>query len=940
MMDAIGTNNKVQTFSFTEAFIGRLTDVIVDQYVKNGRDLSRLAIIFGGKRPALFLKRELSRRIGREFISPQFLTIDELIRSMIMRGNDAQSILDLDHSHIIYQLAKKSAPQILKGRETFAQFLPWTVEIIKFIDHLDLELVPSKSLQNIEANARIGYGVPKDINRLLEHISVVREAYHEYLERNKIFSRGFQYWWAARHISDIQIREWDEMLFCNFFYLHRSESVIMEELFKRGQARFFFQGDERRWPALKRLSKTFGVPLVEGEEVPKPKFDLKLYAAVDEHVQASLVRDILKKIKDPQKTVIVLPDTQALIPLLSEIASVAKDFNVSMGYPLKRSSLFSLLDFIFQVQLSARHGNYYARDYLKVLRHPFVKNLKVSEHTTVMRVLIHKLEEILTGQIASDNLSGKLFLDLDEIEEDKDLYAETLKTLQAMSMDISKEDLKAALHDVHQAFFATWASITDFDSFAGALTGLLKMLAQRSFMEAYPLNTRIAQRMFDLMDEFKGARFATEHFPQEEIFRIFKERIGQEMVSFQGSPLKGLQILGLFETRSLSFENVIVLDVNEGILPHLKIYEPLIPREVMIKLNLDRLELEEEIQRYQFMRLLSSAKNVHLIYREGTDKEKSRFVEELVWDKEKDVKTLNPIPVIRPGFEVKVAPYKKQAAKTPAMVEFLKTMRFSASSVNTYLRNPYEFYQNYVLGLREKEDLLDEPENRQVGVFIHGLLEETYKKFDQRAVTIDEPFRRYFMNAFEERFAAGFGRSMSSDSFLLKSVMESRMNRFLDVEEERQKESPTKVLFIEKRFEDVVKLPCGDVRFVYQVDRVDEYKDGTVMIIDYKTGSVDPMPKGIEKIATLDLSRESIRDHVKSFQIPLYVHYLNKQYPGRPINAAFYNLRTMTLDQFFTQKLNQAPADIDAAFMRALDFILSEIFDPRVPFVYDDSMIR
>ena len=84
-----------------------------------------------------------------------------------------------------------------------------------------------------------------------------------------------------------------------------------------------------------------------------------------------------------------------------------------MGYPLQRSSLFSLLDFIFQAQLSGRKNIYYARDYLKALRHPFVKNLKLSSHAPVMRVVVHKLEEMLTGQAASA-ISGKLFLTLPE----------------------------------------------------------------------------------------------------------------------------------------------------------------------------------------------------------------------------------------------------------------------------------------------------------------------------------------------------------------------------------------------------------------------------------------------------------------------------------------------------------------------------------------------
>ena len=109
------------------------------------------------------------------------------------------------------------------------------------------------------------------------------------------------------------------------------------------------------------------------------------------------------------------------------------------------------------------------------------------------------------------------------------------------------------------------------------------------------------------------------------MFRIFMNKLDHKPIAFSASPLKGLQILGLLETRSLNFENVLILDVNENSLPKLKIYEPLVPREVMISLGLNRLEKEEEIQRYQFKRLLSGARKVYLIYEESSKKEKAGF---------------------------------------------------------------------------------------------------------------------------------------------------------------------------------------------------------------------------------------------------------------------------------------------------------------------------
>ena len=302
-----------------------------------------------------------------------------------------------------------------------------------------------------------------------------------------------------------------------------------------------------------------------------------------------------------------------------------------MGYPLRRSSLYSLCSFIFHAQLSkkndppymarlAKGGRYYAKDYLKTLRHPFVKNLQLSENVPrhATRTLIHKIEEVLTGKVLT-SLSGSLFIRPEDIAGLDDLYQLTLEATGRLGVTTSRKELQRALEEIHRILFTDWEPLNNFQEFAACLGGFLDVLLEKSFMKKYPLNLNIAERMYEVKDELLTASFRQETFGQEEMFKIFDAKISGELVKFHGSPLKGLQILGLLETRSLNFENVIVLDVNEGVLPRLNIYAPLIPREVMISLGLDQMELEEEIQRYQFMRLLSSAKDVHLIYRESKD---------------------------------------------------------------------------------------------------------------------------------------------------------------------------------------------------------------------------------------------------------------------------------------------------------------------------------
>jgi len=869
------------TIPFTERFLDHAVAYIEREYLVPAKDMRRLAIVFGGRRPSLFLKRMLADKIKGPFIPPRFLTMDELI-TMITDGQGAGSgkaVSDLEHSLVLYHLARRHTPRILKDRESFARFLPWANEITHFIEQMDLEDIGDDALKAIREQARIGFSVPQDINRLLEDMMVLRRAYHAHLDKEGLCVRGYRYWKAGRGVSAWDAASFDRVLFCNIFYLHATEMAVVKDLYDRKKAVLMVQGDQRRWPALERISRVAGSPVVEGDQVSPTSFDLHLHAAFDMHSQAGLIAEIFHKVPDPADAVIVLPDAQFLLPLLSALGEGLGDFNISMGYPLRRSSLHALLELIIAAQASRRDDLYYARDYLKVLRHPLVKETD--------RAMVHKVEEVLTGDVRTP-LSGKLFLALKEVGD--------------------------ILSKVHQHLFEAWQNVRAPRDLAAALNGFLSLMAQ-SGRTLDPLNARIAERLGGIADEFAALK-GTEPFSDGELFKVLLERLKGEMVAFHGSPLRGLQVLGLFETRSLSFKDVIVADVNEGMLPNLNVYEPLIPREVMVKLNLDRLEFEEEIQRYQFMRLLSCAQRVHLVYQERPDKQRSRFIEELVWEQEKREGVLGGLAVHRPGFRAEISSTMRSAPKTPVLVDFLKKMTFSATSVNTYVRNPYEFYFKYVLGLKEKDDLLDDPQGKHVGIFVHALLEEAFRRFKGKKPVVDAAFGRYFRGLFETRFEETFGAAMASDAFLMKEVLSTRLERFIQ-EEARRCKGVARVLYLERAFEDVIDFPCGPVKFVYRVDRGDRAADGTIMIIDYKTGVMDPMPTP---------------SSITSFQMPLYVHYLDRLYPDQPVNAAIYHLRTSKLETFLDDAGPVGRKIVLPQFMTALGAVMAQILDPAVPF--------
>jgi hypothetical protein len=70
-----------------------------------------------------------------------------------------------------------------------------------------------------------------------------------------------------------------------------------------------------------------------------------------------------------------------------------------MGYPLERTALAQLLDSIFEAQEGRVDGKYYAPHYLAVLRHPYIKNLRLhSPLTSNHQITKSPNHRVLAGQ--------------------------------------------------------------------------------------------------------------------------------------------------------------------------------------------------------------------------------------------------------------------------------------------------------------------------------------------------------------------------------------------------------------------------------------------------------------------------------------------------------------------------------------------------------------
>ena len=895
---------------------------------EKGIPLEKVALVFGGRRPGMFLNRELFRLHGKPLMSPAFFTMDEFASYIACRREPCSQIGDLDAEYFIYQLCRDKYPGLLREDNSFASFLPWAREIRIFIEQLDLQDIAEEKLQAVEASAAIGYAVPEPVNKLLENISKVRNDFEKYCFKERKLTRGLMYREAARSAKEM-LGDFEHFVFSGFFYFHETELAIVKTILDSGKAKMLFQGDPAEWPVLKKnLEELSGKAVTSYElrvaSVKDKGPDINLYCGQDSHAEAALVRQVLEKVADPENTLLVVPDPAKLPVLLSAVSPLPADFNISLGYPLQRTIVFPLFDGIFRAQENKKGGLYYSRDYLKIMTNPVIKNLSLATGSTAVRITIHKIAEALLGTVPSP-VAGKLFISLEEIISDLEIF-EQAEVLSGQPKDKLREEIQF----LHKMLFTDWQDINTLASLAAKAGELVMAVNKYSQFSSYPFNVKAIEQTLKLAETVSSASCSKEIFEQADLFRIFRLFLESAKLSFSGSPLKGLQILGLLETRSLSFKEVLVTGLNEGTVPQIRQLEPLIPREILLILGINRLEKEEEIQRYYFRRVIGGAEKVHLFYQEAGQNERSRFLEQILWEKQKEEKKLDVFVPQRGVFRVEPALKEEKTPKTAEMAAFLKQFTYSPSSMDTYLDCPRQFYFRYVLNLQPKTDLLATPEPREIGTFVHELLHQTFAEFINKRPVIDAGFEAKFFRAFKKKFEEDFHPRLGDGAFLLESVLKHRLEQFLRNEKERP---VAKLIILENKY----PYRIGDFKLNAKVDRVDELDDGTLLVVDYKTGGKIELPGKLQKLREMGLTRPEMKKTIKTFQMPIYISIFRESQRDREVNACLYNLRETRLSMCFKKEDPAERTESLELILAAAQSLLKEIADPAKPFEADLS---
>lgn len=901
-------------------------------------DFSGTAVIMPSKRPALFIKKELSKNINKAFIPPDFMTFDDVVNNITADYMNLQKISEIDSAYIIYGIVKKNISEFFNDSNSFAGFFQWSYEILSFIDALDIEKISDDKLLNIKLNADIGYDVPVSINELLKNLYLVRRQFHKELDISKKTTRGLSYNKADSQILQY-LKKYDNIILFNPYYMNKSETDMFKSVYDAGKLDIIIKGNKNSWSSVEKIYKDFSCSY-ENFVNDKINENINFYSAYDGESQACLAGNLINKlpVDDISDTVVIVPDNSILPSVMNQMYSIVDEVNIAVGYPASKTTIFALINALIKVQKTKKNNKYYVKDLLSVLSNPLVKNMRFIGNPGVTRIIVHKIIDHFDRFNKEAEFSGYLFVDPEEIKNNVKLCDEISKTVSLYWQRVSPERIKELLNDIFNLFLYGLADISNMNNLSRYITEIADSIVEKSLINTYPFNLSAINILYDIAGQFQKAICSNETFDKYEILYILEKILLRGNVSLIGSPLKGLQILGTLEARGLSFKNVYVLSMSDSVMPSIKETSPLIPKDIMASLGVGYVSRDVDIQKYHFMSLVSSSKNVSLIYSDDDKNERSRFIEELVWQKQSKEKSLEVANVIKTVLPSKVLAKNKQTfAKTAEIRDFLRKFSYSPTSLDTYLRCKLQFYYKYVLKLSQQTDFEQNYESQDIGNFIHEFLEQTFHKNTLKESLFKSVVYERYLNVLENSLDKYFKKHETGKIFLLKRLIKKRMSDFYENEKNRDFQE---IIETEFSIKSTIDVSGEKYNLKVKIDRIDRNINDELFVIDYKTGSVsNPLRSKIQDYINGD-RREYIQHNIKSFQLPVYKYAYETEFFKKIENCMLYSLRDGNIISMFKEKM--LPDDKINIYNMCLDnlkYIISEINgdEPFKTELYDNT---
>ena len=902
-----------------------ISQVVTDS-LSNHKDLSRLTFVLPSQRACVFLKDELLRVIPGATFFPRLISIETFIQEVAEMDLIDNTQLLFEFYGVYLDVVKQ------KDLDSFDVFSQWGAVALHDFNEIDSYLVEVKpffsNLQDIKKlNNWFEEKKPSQLAiNYMEFFNVMEELYiklSDSLIKQKRGYQGLLYRVASEKILKFAKNTSRHFVFAGFNALNQSEEIIFQELLEAGKAQVYWDIDT----SMLRTNNEAGQfirkykncwPYYEKNEFKssvseKSNQQIDIIGAPKNITQIKYVGELLSGIKDYRNTALVLGDEKLLGIAANSLPKEVESINITMGYPLEDIPLAIMFEKLFklylnQIKFSKVDSNeFYYKDVLNLLNDPF----------------LNKTGELQLQKIIKEIKKGNaIFIPLSFLQEKLTNQSDQFKMITLFSFSNSVEG-------IIQSCIQFLTSLKD------EVEGLDKEFTYRFYAVFQQLET--LNLKYGYLKDLKTLAL------------FYKEVLRNESLSFQGEPLQGLQLMGLLETRALDFKNVIITSLNEGILPGGKSDYSFIPHDIKMFFGLPTYNEKDAVFSYHFQRILQRAENVYLLYNTETDGygsgEKSRFLTRLEL-KQDNVSSKIVSPNVEKFEEQVVEVHKTEEVqhKLSDLFEY----GISPSALASYIYNPLKFYEQKVLKIRE-DDLVEETiAVNTMGSVIHDTLEALYLPFIGKFVKVGDIEKMFnsidtlLVRFFEKHYPKG--STALGKNKLIFEVCKAHISRFLKQEKELVSKHQLKIIALEKELK--AQLPIEGVSQKINVkgivDRVDEL-DGTLRIIDYKTGKVEA---GELKLSDFSLMKEEY-SYTKALQVMLYA-YMYTQNSGRLFETiesgviSFKNLNSGYLKMNFSEKprgkdYEVTPERIEE-FIVELKELIKEILNPELAFVENKNL--
>ncbi len=911
-----------------------LISEIVSLLPAAGRDFSDYLVVFPGRRPGHFLRKALAEQAGGSLLPPVICSMDECIDALYGELEQKRKINPVDAVAILHDIHTAASERI--GGQNFLSldsFFPIGMKIFRDIEELLIEQVALNRVKEI--NELAAGAIPVSSLATLQSLAYFYGRFYQQLDEQGFSTRSGRYRAVADRLDDAGLGRFRRIIFAGFFALTRSEQGIFKKLLGGASTYFLFQQGRGIDERLKDLG--IGQDQIPEDICPLP--EISFYSSPDTHGQIFALNAALDgQARPDEKTSIVLPSSDMLFPLIRQGLSGLEDgdYNISIGYPLERTPLFGFLQNLMDLIRSMESDRVYLPAYLNFVLHPYTKNIYYQGNAEVTRILFHTIEESFS------RFSVRAFITLDEIETNADLFQKIAERLKGVGLLHSADEMRQHLRNIHGQTIGRFLSFSSIAAFAARCTDLLTFIFNSSSAKLHPLFSRFSEAFLQTLNDMERSLLGSRSFAERDgYFALLGRCIGAGSVPFEGAPVRGLQVLGMLETRSLKFDRIFVLHANEEVLPSTKKEDSLLPFKARRLLGLPTYLDREQLAAYNFDILIKGSKEAHLFFIESDSKERSRFVERLLWQKQQKENKRSDSDYIKPvQYRVKLNNrLPDEIKKTAEIAQVLKAFRYSPSALDTYFRCSLRFYYQYLLRIGKRDEVTGEIARTDIGNLVHTILKSYFDTKKGRRLLAADMDAAGIRAMTHSHFRSQYGSDLVGAHYLLEQQVADQLAAFIE-SYYLPLVSEKEIEVIDTEYKDGISVE--GCRLEGRMDSI-EKRDGKILIIDYKTGASSSYLKINHK--KLDpYVPDTWRSCIGSLQLPCYVMiYANRNdlNPGS-LNAAYLMLGRSVMSRDIEISLfgDDNAGEVYDSLIIIIRSLLKEIADPTVPFVPAHDMKR